>query len=111
MEGPLAEVQITTETTWDRRLAATRKKATPALWLLGLSVHLIQVFVTLFLLHRLGLVSFPLLLLQLLLQPLLPAQLLQRQPLQVQVLLVLSLSHSFRPKDPQNQTRGPACTG
>lgn len=44
-----------------------------------------QVFITLFILHGVWLVSFsqPLLLVFLLLQPLLPAQLLQRQPLQV----------------------------
>jgi len=48
-------------------------------------LSVLQVFVSLFVLHGLGVVSFPqpLLVVQLLLQPLLPAQLLQWQPLEV----------------------------
>lgn len=78
----MASVQIPQETPW-ARLPTTGPPATSALRLLRLSVQLLQVFVSLFILYRLWVISLPqpLFLVQLLLQPLLPAQLLQWQPL------------------------------
>lgn len=82
MEGPLASVQIPQETL---RAGFPTARAPPAsaLGLLRLSVQLLQVFVSLFILYRFWVISLPqpLLLVHLLLQPLLPAQLLQWQPL------------------------------
>lgn len=95
MEGSVASVQIPPETPRPG-IPTPRPPATSTLGLLGFFVQLLQVFVSLFILHRLWFVSFSksLLLVQFLLQPLLPEKLLQRQPLQVQIVLHVSFTES-----------------
>lgn len=106
----MAPVQIPQETA-RVGLPSTRPSASSALWFLRLSVQLLQVFVSLFILHRLWVISFPqpLLLVQLLLQPLLPAQFLQWQPLEVSVILHVSLTQPSSTKECKEQTRPSSC--
>lgn len=93
MEGPLAPVQVPQTASWTDGEPSAGSPETPALWVLGFPLQLLQVVLPLLVLHRLGLVALaiPLLLLQLLLQPLLPSQLSQWESLQVQIFLLFPL--------------------
>lgn len=108
----MAPVQISQKKTRNG-IPTTRAQATSTLWFLCLSIQLLQVLVTLLILHRFWVISFsePLFLIQLLLQPLFSTQLLQWQPLQVQIILNISLTGSCSTKDGQEQTRPPSHDG
>lgn len=105
VEGPVAPVQVPQEAARGG-IPPEGPSETQALGLLRLPVQLLQIIVALDVLHRLGVVSLPepLLVLQLLLQPLLPAQLVQRQPLQVSLVLHLSVTEPGRPEERQTQS-------
>lgn len=104
MEGPLAKVQISPKTS-QHGLPAQRPPQTSPFRVICVSVQLFQVILSILVLHRLGLLSESLILLQLLHQSFFSAQFFQRQPLQVTILLFVSLSESCYSKKFKEQTR------
>lgn len=97
MEGPVAKVQISTETS-QHGLPAQRPPQTSPFRVFCVSVQLLQIVLSIVVLHRLRLLSKPLVLLQLLHQSFFSAQFFQWQPLSVSILLLISLSESCSSK-------------